>query len=158
MQQDPVAEGWRPSRRAMLGAIVLVAGGAAGYGWVMRRPFAGAAMSAPEAHRAAGAGEIWLVDIRRPDEWARTGVPEHAQPIDMRRADFTAALARLRAVDPDRPVALICARGVRSSQLAARLDAAGIGRVVDVPEGMLGAPSGPGWLARGLPVSPPGPA
>ncbi len=92
-----------------------------------------------------------LVDIRRPDEWARTGVGAGAQPLDMRREDFIAALLRLTG-GPDAPVALICARGVRSRHLAVQLAEAGFGDVRDVPEGMLGSGAGPGWLRKGLPV------
>ena len=106
-----------------------------------------------EALAAVRAGELVLIDVRRPDEWAETGVPEGAVPIDVRRRDFAAAL-RDAAGDPARPVALICARGVRSRRTAAALAGAGMTDVIDVPEGMLGSAAGPGWLARGLPVAP----
>lgn len=106
-----------------------------------------------EAQIAAGKGEILLVDIRRPDEWASTGVPEGAIPLDMRREDFTQALAAYSDADKSRPVALICARGVRSSALIERLRSAGFTNVKNVPEGMLGSGAGPGWIKRGLPVS-----
>jgi rhodanese-related sulfurtransferase len=109
-------------------------------------------LSAGDSHARALSGDLLLVDIRRPDEWARTGIGEGAVPLDMRRADFGAALLAAAGGDSARPVALICARGVRSRQLSARLAAAGFTRVIDVPEGMLGSGAGPGWLARGLPV------
>lgn len=112
----------------------------------------GATLSAEEAHRQAGTGEILLIDIRRPEEWAATGSAEGAVRLDMRRDDFIAALESLAQGDRDRPIALICARGVRSARLANRLAAAGFTRIIDVPEGMMGSLSGPGWLARGLPV------
>ena len=109
-------------------------------------------LSAPDAHAAARAGEIVLIDIRRPDEWARTGVPEGGIGIDMRRDDFVDVLLAQVDGDPSRPVALICARGVRSARMSARLRAAGFTQIIDVPEGMLGSGAGPGWLRRGLPV------
>lgn len=109
-------------------------------------------LSAPDAHDAALAGEITLVDIRRPDEWARTGVPQGGVGIDMRRDDFIEVLLAQTAGDRDRPVALICARGVRSARLSAQLQAAGFTQVIDVPEGMSGSGAGPGWVKRGLPV------
>jgi rhodanese-related sulfurtransferase len=111
-------------------------------------------IDAAEAHRLARTGRILLVDIRRPEEWGATGVAAGATPLDMRRDDFPAALAALRSGSPDRPVALICARGVRSRRLAARLARAGVASVLDVPEGMLGSSAGPGWIARGLPTVP----
>jgi len=105
------------------------------------------------AFAAAEAGAILLVDIRRPDEWARTGVGQGAVPLDMRRADFAAALHSLAGGDTGRPIALICARGVRSRRLGQTLTEAGFTRILDVPEGMLGSGAGPGWLARDLPVT-----
>ncbi|PWE34444.1 hypothetical protein DDZ14_01300 [Maritimibacter sp. 55A14] len=140
-------------RRVLLGAGAAIFAVALGvHGWRSRRPFEGPELSAPEAFEKARAGEIFLIDIRRPDEWARTGVPQGGHPLDMRRDDFEQALARITAADPDRPVALICARGVRSSQLTARLQAAGMTRLIDIPEGMNGSAAGPGWVRRGLPV------
>lgn len=114
----------------------------------------GTDLTAPEAHAAAVAGEIILVDIRRPDEWTRTGLGEGAVPLDMRRPDFAVELAKLADTRPDAPVALICARGVRSARLTQRLVDAGFSGIIDVPEGMLGSGAGPGWLKRGLPVIP----
>ena len=49
-------------------------------------------------------------------------------------------------------MALICAGGVRSARLANRLDAAGLGPILDVPEGMEGSAAGPGWIKSGLPT------
>ncbi len=95
-----------------------------------------------------------LIDIRRPDEWALTGVAAGAATLDMRDTDFVKSLDRLTAGNRAAPVALICARGVRSRRLAAKLTAAGFTSVLDVSEGMLGSAAGPGWIARGLPVSP----
>lgn len=131
--------------------FVAVAWSTADYWWPSHD---GRTLTPAEAHALATSGAITLVDIRRPGEWAATGIGEGAAPLDMRREDFLTALAGL--VDGDRaaPIALICARGVRSARLASALDAAGFTSVSDVPEGMLGAPSGPGWVARGLPVEP----
>lgn len=112
----------------------------------------GGDLSAPDARDAALAGDIVLVDVRRPDEWARTGVPEGGVGIDMRRGDFVDVLLAQVGGDLDKPVALICARGVRSARMSARLKEAGFTQIIDVPEGMLGSGAGPGWVKRGLPV------
>ncbi|MFO6463412.1 rhodanese-like domain-containing protein [Jannaschia sp. KMU-145] len=142
----------RPNRRTLiLGGGALVLGGATVAAWATRDRFEGDAMSPGDALAAARAGDILLIDIRRPDEWEATGIPEGAAPLDMRRDDFAAALSALAGA-PDRPIALICARGVRSDRLSARLTEAGFTRIIDVPEGMLGSSAGPGWLARDLPV------
>ncbi|TNF62681.1 MAG: rhodanese-like domain-containing protein [Rhodobacteraceae bacterium] len=105
-----------------------------------------------EAHRAALAGTITLVDIRRPEEWKSTGLGEGALPLDMRRPDFVATLDAALGGDRSRPVALICASGVRSARLARALADAGFTDVRDVPEGMSGSRLGPGWVRSGLPV------
>ncbi|MGK7651083.1 rhodanese-like domain-containing protein [Roseovarius sp. B08] len=116
--------------------------------------FDGPAYSARDAFEAAKAGEIILVDIRRPDEWSRTGIGQSAHPIDMRHTGFTAKLDALTGTRKDVPIALICARGVRSARLSIALTEAGYTRVINVPEGMLGSNAGPGWIETGLPVTP----
>jgi len=110
-------------------------------------------LSAPDALERMRAGELVLIDIRQPDEWADTGSPEGAFRLDMRRPDFMDTLQRALADTGSRKVALICAAGVRSARLARKLNEAGIRHVFDVPEGMLGSAAGPGWIARGLPLS-----
>lgn len=109
-------------------------------------------ISAPEAHRRTAEGRLTLVDIRTPAEWAASGVPEGAVTLDMRRDDFAAVLSDILFGDRAAPAALICARGVRSARMTARMTEAGFARTVDVAEGMLGSAAGPGWIARGLPV------
>ncbi|MGB3245177.1 MAG: rhodanese-like domain-containing protein [Sulfitobacter sp.] len=142
----------------MLGAAALLLGGAfvAGHWFNVAARTDEGALSVVEAHVQAGKGLITLVDIRRPDEWARTGVPEGGVALDMRRADFTEALLTVVGNNLDAPIALICARGVRSRGLAARLRKAGFTNILDVPEGMSGSGAGPGWVKSGLPVVRPG--
>lgn len=141
------------SRRAVLFGFGFVLMGAAG-GWIAssQRPPSGATLSVTDAYRAAQNNEVFLIDIRRPEEWAETGIGAGAAPIDMRRPDFIARLDHLTGGDRAAPIALICARGVRSRHLSARLREAGYPQVIDVPEGVLGSFSGPGWLKSGLPV------
>lgn len=76
-----------------------------------------------------------------------------AHPLDMRRDDFVAMLGHLAQANPDRPIALICARGVRSRFMVKQMQQAGFDDILDVPEGMLGSGAGPGWIKRGLPVT-----
>lgn len=145
----------RISRRAVLvlgGAAVTATGVFAANWFNISAQVDDTALSVGDAHRRAVAGDVLLIDIRRPDEWARTGVGEGAVPLDMRRDDFTEALLTLTGGRSDVPVALICARGVRSRHLTSRLTEAGFSRIIDVPEGMLGSGAGPGWLRAGLPV------
>lgn len=155
MSDKTEAVAGRTRRWVLLGAVAM-AGGAAGGWWLSRRapPYPGGSLSVDEAHAQAAAGQLALIDIRTPREWKQTGIGEGAHPIDMRRADFTEALLQVSGPDRSVPIALICARGVRSARMSLRLSAAGFSRIIDVPEGMLGSRAGPGWLARDLPVVP----
>lgn len=114
--------------------------------------YAGGHLSVQAAHEQAVSGDVLLLDIRTPREWDATGVGEGAYPLDMRRDDFIQALDQLTDGDRSAPVALICARGVRSARLSNRLSEAGFTNIIDVPEGMLGSAAGPGWVRSGLPV------
>ena len=141
----------RLPRRLVLISLVAGVGGVAAAQWFNVAATQKDGMSVQAAHAAAIDGTITLIDIRRPDEWAATGVGEGAIPLDMRDLHFSNKLIAL-VVSPDKPIALICARGVRSRHLAAQLSEAGFTNIIDVPEGMLGSGAGPGWLRAGLPV------
>ncbi|UWR21647.1 rhodanese-like domain-containing protein [Sulfitobacter sp. S190] len=151
---SPGAEGPRRvlTRRGALALGLVAAGTVAAWQWFNIGASTDEGLSVQAAHAAAVAGDITLIDIRRPDEWSRTGIGEGAVPLDMRRDDFTETLLSRVSGRMDAPVALICARGVRSRGLTAKLTAAGFTRIIDVPEGMLGSGAGPGWIKAGLPV------
>jgi len=114
-------------------------------------------IDAPSARTRAAAGEITVIDVRSPPEWRRTGVAKDAVPVTIHRPDGMAGFvaATLRALDGhrERPVAVICATGRRSTMAAEALRDAGFTRVLNIREGMLGnRADGPGWLTRKLPV------
>lgn len=149
-------------RRAFLGAGALIALSAGGFVaadgqnlfyTAITEDFPGGILTALEAHTKAVAGEITLIDIRRPDEWAKTGSGEGAHRIDLRIDDFATLVQEAAGGDLNAPIALICARGVRSARTSNQLINAGFTNIIDVPEGMLGSAAGSGWLARGLPVA-----
>jgi rhodanese-related sulfurtransferase len=139
-------------RRTLIGGGTVLAVGAGLFLFRPRAMFRGENITAPDAHARADAGTLTLVDIRRPDEWQATGIGVGAHPVDMRRDDFTGAVLQLVQGNAGAALALICAKGVRSARLSTRLAQSGFGQIINVPEGMLGAPEGPGWIARGLPV------
>ena len=112
-------------------------------------------LSVSEAHEAAKAGKLVLVDIRTPDEWADTGVPEGAIKLDMTGSAFEVRLAALKLDYPGKPIALICRTGNRTSTLQKTLAGRGWTNLVDVRGGLLGNPRDKGWLAEGLPVTVP---
>lgn len=143
-------------RRLLTGGATVALGGAAIFAasWYNIGAQAGedGTLSTPDAHAAAVSGAVTLVDIRRPDEWALTGVGEGAVPINMLDRDFIEQVSAQVGGDHSKPVALICARGVRSRKMSVRLQQAGFTNIIDVPEGMLGSGAGAGWIKRGLPV------
>lgn len=149
------------SRRAMIGSGCIAIAATGFYAFDGQNRFydliteasAATALDPQAAHRLAAEGKITLVDIRRPDEWAKTGSGEHAVRLDLRRDDFIEQLDRLVDGNRGAPLALICARGVRSARENNKLIAAGFTNVIDVPEGMLGNSKGPGWIKRGLPLN-----
>lgn len=149
----------RPTRRLVLFGGTAVVAGSGLFATKWFNIFADAStegmLTVEIALAEAEAGNLYLIDIRRPDEWEKTGVASAAIPLDMRRDDFETVLQQIIDVNGDRPVALICARGVRSDRMNERLDAAGFTNVLDVPEGMLGSGAGPGYLKRGLPTRAP---
>ena len=109
-------------------------------------------MSVSKAHDQSKAGQLYLVDIRRPSEWKQTGVAKHAAKITMHQKGFLTRISKLTGGDKTAPVALICARGNRSTNMIKLLEQNGYTNVYNVKEGMLGSKEGPGWLAKGLPL------
>lgn len=97
-------------------------------------------------------GELVLVDIRTPEEWADTGIPAGAVRLDMRAPDFEARLADLRRRNPGREIALICATAGRTSAVQRSLAQRGIA-VTNVEGGMFGSFFGRGWRDERLPVT-----
>ena len=112
----------------------------------------GEQISPAEAYQMAKDNEILLIDIRRPDEWKNTGIGEGAIPLDMRDKTFIEKLKKIVEEKGINKVAVICARGGRSKQLAKKLRKNGFENVIDVPEGMIGHSDDTGWINRKLPL------
>ena len=116
----------------------------------------------PEAARTrAQEGELVIIDVRLPQEWANTGLPVGAKGVSLQnpetfeaRPGFVQDVLRAVGGEIHQPIALICARGNRSAFARDRLVRAGFSDVHDITEGVVGGPNGPGWLARGLPTEP----
>jgi rhodanese-related sulfurtransferase len=141
------------TRRFFLGGGFAVAASSIAWSQINKLPFDGDAIDPPTAYKLALAGKITLLDIRRPDEWAKTGSGQGAHRLDLRRKDFITVLDELLDGDRTKPVALICARGVRSNRMSEKLIKAGFTNIIDVPEGMLGSKAGQGWIKRKLPLT-----
>lgn len=158
MRPEVTTNKTRPSRRSFLsfGASAIIAGLLVGSGPAKAGDDAKGAefstMKPDQAYKAALAGEIILIDIRRPEEWAETRVGEGAIGLDMRAENFVPTLVALRRANPGKPIALICRTGNRTGYVTSALAGQGFPDLVDVSEGMVGGANGPGWLSRGLPT------
>ena len=113
-------------------------------------------MTADQAAEQAATGAVLIIDVRSPQEWAQTGVPEGAERITIHNPDgikaFVAEVIEATGGDMDRPIAFICATGVRSSYAQQLAKQAGYTSVANIREGMMGSADGEGWLAKGLPT------
>ena len=115
-------------------------------------------VTATRAWDLAEQGGLVIVDVRTQGEWRQTGVAPGAARISLYsnwavpNDDFVATVLQALGGDRDRPVALICATGGRSSYAANLLRREGFSHVADIDEGMVGSDAGIGWLSRALPV------
>lgn len=88
-----------------------------------------------------------VVDIRRPDEWAATGVIKGAKLITFTNADQF--LAALGPVPAGSPLVIICRSGARSGAAAAALKGRVDAPIISYQGGMTG------WIAaKGQIVNP----
>jgi rhodanese-related sulfurtransferase len=109
-------------------------------------------MTPKDAWAKMQAGDVVLVDVRRPSEWRATGLAPGAIPLTMGGDPFYDELENIAAANPGKTLALICAAGGRSTMAALELEKRGLMNVVDVKAGMLGGMLSSGWLDEGLPV------
>lgn len=95
------------------------------------------------------AGELVLIDIRTPAEWADTGVATGAVQLDMTSADFVASVSKVMSENPNKKLAFICQSGGRSGSLTSQMEASGITNTINVTGGTSQ------WIADGLPITKP---
>lgn len=118
----------------------------------------GPTLSAPAAYARMQAGTLTLIDVRTPDEWRETGVARGALRISMAGAQGETGF--IQQVDAGlggnrkKTIGLIGLAGNRAANAQKVLLASGFSHVYTVSEGMLGSNTGPGWIARKLPVEP----
>ncbi len=101
---------------AMIGAVAVAAIGV--WAFVLPKGASGYEVKALSAKDMAQAKAV-VVDIRRPDEWAATGVIKGAKLITFN--DANSFLAQLGPVPAGSPLVLICHSGRRSGAAAAAL-------------------------------------
>ncbi len=86
--------------------------------------------------------EAQLLDVREPDEWADTGVPQGAVLIPLAEVESRAAAE----LAPDKPVYVICRSGNRSQVASETLVGLGYTQVYNVDGGVTA------WAEAGLPM------
>jgi rhodanese-related sulfurtransferase len=118
--------------------------------------WAGGGLIEPDqALQQSNAGEVTIIDVRTPREWAQTGVPSGAKGATIRRDGNQAFLARIKKLtkgDKSAAIAMICATGVRSARATALLRQHGYNNVHDIKGGMFGNAQHQGWLRQNLPA------
>lgn len=113
-------------------------------------------LDAQAAYAMSAGGGLTLVDVRTPAEWRADGIPDGAASVSLNgaggRQAFLQGILELVGGDRDRPLAMICNTGVRSSAAQALLRQNGFTHVYDISEGLHGGTHGAGWKADGLPL------
>ncbi len=109
-------------------------------------------LSAPQAMEKISSGSLVLIDIRTPQEWKQSGIPEPAIPLSLQDRQFIPKLNRIRSENPNKEIAIICAVGGRTAFVQREMTRRKLGTVIDVSEGMMGNKRGQGWIKRGLPL------
>ncbi|MEO5366630.1 MAG: rhodanese-like domain-containing protein [Magnetococcus sp. WYHC-3] len=135
------------SRRTVWGLLLL---GAALLAGCSPPPYEDIDAARMQALMAEG---VPVYDIRRPDEWARTGVLAGSRLltyVDGKGQMTPGFLERFRSeVTPDKRVIILCRSGNRSAHLARQLEEhLGYTQVFNVEDGIKS------WISDGLPVVP----
>ena len=109
-------------------------------------------LTVQQAHAQLLEDRIRMLDIRSRGEWRETGIAQGAWAVSVHHWRFVERLFTAHELAENRPLALICATGIRSGSVMRALRLAGYDGFSDVSEGMLGSKRGPGWIKAGLPV------
>jgi len=88
-------------------------------------------MSVIELKSKLERGEVDLLDVREPNEWREEGVAEGATPVF-----FADLLDKASSLPQDKPIAVTCSVGNRSSIAVSMLERAGFRNVSNVLGGM----------------------
>ena len=117
-----------------------------------RREGALPSVTVSEAQERLASGKSVLVDIRRPEEWAETGVASGAVRLDMTADDFLPKLQSLQKANPGKDIDIICRTANRTAFVQSELAKRGWKGIVNVRGGMAGRAPDIGWIAAKLPI------
>ena len=124
--------------------------------WAMTRTI----VSASGAAKNMADRKTTIFDLRSFRECCQTGIAKGLATVTIHDTDgikaFICDMVKIAGGNKSKPVALICAAGVRSARALKILAANGFTNIQNISEGMLGrTDAGPGWLKPGLHVSSP---
>lgn len=100
-----------------------------------------------EAHETLSRGELILIDVREPNEWAADGSPDGCHCIALQNPNFLEEVLQSTSYDKSAKIAVSCRSGMRGDKAAKLLFGAGFDNVLNVDGGMLR------WVAEELPIS-----
>ena len=99
-----------------------------------------------DAHQGVLSGDLILIDVREPNEWANTGCAENANPIALQNENFVEEVLKLTGNNKSASIAVCCKSGMRGDKAGKLLKAADFTKVVNVEGGILR------WISDKLPV------
>ena len=90
-------------------------------------------LSPREAHEGCKRGDVVIIDVRTPGEWARTGSPCGSHRISLGDSKLAPTVNGLLAANPNATIALSCLSGNRAKAAARRLKKAGVKPIAKGP-------------------------
>lgn len=115
-----------------------------GLDWLLPVPFK--IQSVKEIHNLMRNENILLIDVRAPDEVAKTGLPEDSTNVSLSKKNFVEIINELFNADKHKSIALTCHAGNRTKEAAFKLHDAGFKNLIAVDGGIID------WLKSELPI------
>lgn len=104
-------------------------------------------ISPSQANAKTIRGDLVLIDVREPHEWAVDGTPAGSRCVALQSVNFIDDVTLLVDDDKAASIAVCCRSGMRGKKAAKLLQDAGFTDVVNVEGGMMR------WVSEKLPVS-----
>lgn len=115
-----------------------------GLDWLLPAPFQ--TLSAESTYALMQKNSLILVDVRKPDEWHKTGIPKNSRGVTLSDDGFAEAILELTNNNKTKCIALTCHAGSRSKEAAFKLHNAGFKNLISVDGGIVS------WIEAELPT------
>ena len=103
-------------------------------------------ISVTEAHERARRGDVLIIDVRQPNEWARTGRPQNSVGVPFQSPTFVQDVRAAVGDKIDTSIALSCHTGARATTASGMLTEDGFTSLFIVEGGFVA------WDKAGLPI------